>query len=129
MKQAFTKFILYNLLVSLGIVAAGALLFLFVLRDLYHPLMPVILFFTLIINLISFRLTIRKPDASSNVLQMVAKSFAIKFFSYIALTVAIILLEKEKASLFSLIIFLFILYIVFSILETRALIRFVRGNG
>ena len=128
MKKAFLKFILNNLTVSLGIAAIGAMLFFLVLRDLYHPLMPFILLFALIINLVTFRLTMRKPDAYSNILLIVTKSFAIKFFSYITLTVVIILLEKEKIPLLTLIIFVCILYIVFTILEVKAMIRLVRGN-
>jgi hypothetical protein len=122
MKPPLRIFIWQTIITSILICVAGFVLFLTVLKDLYHPLMPVILISAIGINFISFFL-LQGSGTQNNVMASVAKSFILKFFSYILLAIILLLIEKDKDQRIFLVLSEFLLYIVFTWLEVQAFLR------
>lgn len=124
MKKTFRKFLLLNVLITLIIGVLGACIFLFLLPKLYHSLMPAILLFAVSVNLLNFRVIMGNQNTSVNIMNAITKSFAIKFFSYIGLIVVLILIEKLKDQRLLLVLFVFILYMIYTIMEVVAFIDY-----
>ena len=118
---AFRKFLFKNLYVAITVALLGGILLFFTpLRTYYHPAMPFILMACFAINLVVFFLITRKKNKSTNITTEVTKSFGIKFFSYLILVGVLLLFEREKTPLISLVVTLFFLYIFFSFIEVKA---------
>ena len=126
MNPTFKRFFLQNLLLALAIAIIGGILFYSVLKAYYSFWLPIILAVCLLINILTFSIISGSNRKSGNIMILVTKSFAIKFFSYIGLAVVLIVSNDSKASIFPLIIALFILYIVFSAIEVNAFTRLVK---
>lgn len=126
MNKHYKKFITVNILVTFLIGAIGTILFLTILAEWYQPAMPIILAIALIINLVAFRMFLGREDASFNVMLAITKSFGLKFLSYIGLVVILLLVEKNKAHIISLVIVIFTLYIVYTILEVKAFSEYAK---
>jgi hypothetical protein len=126
MSPLLKKFMISNLVTMLIIAATTAILFMTILKDYFHWLIPVILLSSLIINLITFRVILGRKDSKLNIQSAIAKSFFIKFSSYIFLAVLVIFSKSPKPVMAALLAFLFSLYIIFSILEVKAFSEYAR---
>jgi hypothetical protein len=80
------------------------------------------------INLTLFYVVTRKKVTDTLLLSMVVKSFAIKFFSYIALVIIFLILEKTKVIRITFVAVLFILYFSFTWLEILNVLKFLKSG-
>jgi hypothetical protein len=128
MRTHFIRFLRNNLLLSFGLSLIGLILFLTVLPAFYHPFIPLLLLFALSINLILYFVVIRKEVNDTMLLSMVVKSFAIKFFSYIALVIIFLILEKTRVIRITFVIVLFVFYFSFTWLEIQSLLKFLKSG-
>lgn len=126
MRPTFKQFLVQNIILSLVILAIGIPLAFSVIPGLMHPLSPLILLFAFMVNVLLFRLILGKKDVPLNMTMAITKSFALKFFSYIALVVIIVLAEKNKDQILLMVVTVFIHYILFTIIEVRAFTTIVR---
>ncbi|MBN1949670.1 MAG: hypothetical protein JW801_00600 [Bacteroidales bacterium] len=120
MKPTLRKFLLQTVILGILLILAGFILFSTLLSGYFHPLIPVILIVAVLINIFTFRLMIQ---STSKILQTIIKSFSLKFLSYIALTIVIVLVEKGKTERIILIATEFFLYIIFTFHEVNSFIR------
>lgn len=122
----FKKFILTNLLVTLILTIVGGILFYAFIPGYFHSLMPFLLLAAFLINLLTFRLIMGRKGKPLNIMSAVVKSFGIKFFSYIGMVVVLILIPGLRSFLIPLIIYVFALYIIFTVIEVKAFSAYVK---
>jgi uncharacterized membrane protein YesL len=126
MKTSYKKFILHTIILGVLLTLVGLLLFVTIIPSYYHPYMPAILVIAMLINIFTFRLMI---GSTENIMKAIIKSFALKFFSYIALAIIILLSESEKTARITLILSEFVLYIIFTFHEVNSYIRVVKNDS
>jgi hypothetical protein len=128
MNRHLKKFLTENLILSGVLLFVGGILFLTVLKLFYSDFFPFLLLFAFIINLSLFYVVTRKNVTDTLLLSMVVKSFAIKFFSYIALVIIFLILEKTKVIRITFVAVLFILYFSFTWLEILNVLKFLKSG-
>jgi hypothetical protein len=128
MNNSFKKFLILNLFTSLVLAALGWILFSTVLSGFYLPVFHFLLLFALLINLLTFYILTRQKYSPARSPQIISKSFGIKFFSYLLVSLAFFLLEKNNRTIISFILVLFCLYLPFTILEIASLTKFFKAD-
>jgi hypothetical protein len=129
MNSELRKFLATNFYAALIIAAIGAILFSTLLSEYYQPLMPLLLLTSLLINLLTYRVIIGKKNQKLNIMLAVAKSFALKFFSYIAIIVILLVIKSLRPQILSLIVAVFFLYLVFTFIEVKAFSAYVKNSA
>ena len=123
MKQFTIKVIVLTLLLGL----AGGLIFLYVIPSRYSPVFPFILLFVSLFTLIShyFHHSRIKADFSSFARAHMVITI-VRLFVFSALTILYLVLSKEN--IVSFLVVVGILYIAFTLLETRELAKLSGRN-
>lgn len=124
----FKNFVVKNLILTFIFAVSGTILFLTILKSYYHPIYPVVLLIALLINLVLFRLTLTKNKANQTFLVLIL-SFAIKFFSYLILTIVYFMYQEEMLFRIAYIFVLFIVFIGFTSLELKMSSKFFKSNS
>ena len=128
MNSPVRNFLIKNLLLTLLFAVIGTILFLYFLKGFFHPLYPVLLIVALAVSTISFYFS-SKPQLSGNkMLTAMMKSFAIRFFLYLGIAVIFLLLEKQTRQRIVFIITMFCIYLVYSFIEIRSLLKVIRSK-
>ena len=122
------NFLIKNLLITLFMVFVGFILFSYFLTGYYHFLYPVLLLTAFITNVLSFYISIKSPVAGNKVLNAVVKTFALRFFLYMGITIIYLLLEDQSKQRIVFIIILFCLYLIYSILEVTNLLKIIKSK-
>ncbi len=128
MGKHFYSFLRKNLILSCILALIGGIIFCTSLKTFYFPFIPLLLVFALIINLILYYAVTRKEVADTQLMNLVVKSFAIKFFSYIALVIIFLIIEKTRVIRITFVAVLFVLYISFTWLEIQSLLKFLKSG-
>jgi len=128
MNLFFKQFLLKNLLISIILAILGWIIFSTFLSGLYHPIFLFLLFFSLIINLLIFYVVTRKKNSVSRSPMIIFKSFGIKFFSYVGITLVFFLIEPNMRFRITFILVMFCLYMAFTFLEITSLTKFFKAE-
>jgi hypothetical protein len=126
MNISFKGFFIKNLLISAVIAVIGGILFSTIFSKYYHPIFPILLVFALITNLLVYYIISGKSYSAYKSSQIIILIFAIKFFSYVAITIIFLLIEKDFQSRILYIIVLFCIYIAFTIIEVDSCAKFLK---
>jgi hypothetical protein len=126
MKAYFSKFLYKNLIVAMILAIIGTILFCTVLHAFFHPVFPILLLLAFIINVILFYIVTRKEVSDNQLLNLVIKSFLIKFFSYLSIVLIFLILEKTRTIRITFVVVLFILYFGFTWIEIQSLLKFLK---
>jgi hypothetical protein len=127
MNSSYKKFFINNLIVSGVLAVLGWALFSSALSAYYQPMFPLLIVFALSINLIIFYI-VTHNQTPSKAAQIVAKGFAIKFFSYIGITIIFFLIENNLRLRIVYIFVLFGIYIIYTVLEVISLTKFFKAR-
>jgi hypothetical protein len=121
------QFLIKSSILTFSIFIIGSVLFGTILQEWYsHSLPAVLLFFYLLTNLMhAYFLRIIKTQLSTFNSLYLAMNF-LKMFIYLIVAILVIVLDKEKVKSF--LIFYFVLYLSFSILEVTEITKAVRNN-
>lgn len=122
----FRKFFIVNTIVAIVLLILGAILFITQFSEYYHNFFIILLLLTYVVNLTVFYVVTKDAGRIDNSLLIVAKSFAIKFFSYLILALVFLLLAKTPEIKITFVIILFSLYIIFTVLEISSLVKFFK---
>jgi hypothetical protein len=128
MTNFYKKFFVNNLVVSAVLAAIGWAMFSSVLSGYYQPMFPLLIVFALLINLIMFYIVTHKNQSPSRASQIIIKGFAIKFFSYLGITLLFFLIENNFRLRITYIFTLFCIYVVYTILEVISLTKFFKAR-
>jgi hypothetical protein len=128
MNISFKKFLISNLIVSVILTTFGWLLFTTVLSGLYRPMFLWLLLFALSINLLIFYIVTRKKYTVGKSPIIIFKSFGIKFFSYVGITLVFFLIEHDFRIRLTYILVLFCLYLTYTFLEITSLTKFFKAE-
>jgi hypothetical protein len=129
MNDHYKKFLVNNLLVSAVLVVLGWALFSGILSVYYQSMYPLLIVFALLNNLTLFFFVTRKNQSQSKTIRIVVAGFAIKFFSYIVITLLFFLIEKNFNLRVGYIAALFFVYMIYTIVEVISLTKFFKtGN-
>jgi hypothetical protein len=129
MNNSFKKFLILNLFTSFVLAALGWILFATVLSGFYLPVFHFLLLFALLINLLTFYILTRQKYSPARSPQIIFKSFGIKFFSYMFVTLVFFLVEKNTRIRINYILVLFCLYLPFTIIEITSLTKFFKAEN
>lgn len=124
----FRRFLGLNTIVTVMVFILGFVLFKTVFYRYFHYSSIILVLFAYGINIIVFYLATKNKVEANRSMVVVAKSFAIKFFSYLVLALIFLLLAETSEMKITFAILLFSLYIVYSILEIGSLIRFFKTD-
>jgi hypothetical protein len=128
MKISFKGFFIKNLLIFTIMAIIGGILFSTVFSKHYHPIFPILLVFALINNLLVYYIISEKNQSAIKSSQIIMLIFAIKFFSYVAITIIFFLVEKDFQVRIFYIIALFCIYIAFTIVEVDSCSKFLKSG-
>jgi hypothetical protein len=128
MTSHFRQFLIRNILVGFLLAIIACVSYIIFFADYYHPFLPVILILATGINIILYYVITRKKVSDSQLVNWVLKSFAIKFFSYLAMALLFFLIVNNKPQRISFVIGLFIVYFVFTSLEIVSLLKFLKSE-
>ena len=117
------KFLISNIFITILLGIICSVLFLTILAPYYHNFLPVALFLAFVINLIVYAIGSRNNSKNKHPMLVIIYSFAIKFFSYVALILTYIFLESEPGNRIVIILFIFLFYLAFTFIEVRALVK------
>lgn len=120
------NFLVVNLLITILLATIGAIIFVYFLPGFYHILYPVLLLLALVINLLSYYFSIRTRHTGNQIMNAMIKSFALRFFSYLGIAIIFLLIENRINHRLAFILTLFILYLIYSIIEITSLVREIR---
>lgn len=127
MLNNFKGFAIKNIILTLFLAALGGLLFSTVFKKYYNHIFPILLILALIINLGIYRLAVNKKKVNQSLLFLVL-SFAIKFFSYLIITVLFLLMQKDLPTRLAYIIVLLIVFVTYTTLEIKMLSKIFKTN-
>lgn len=126
MSTHFRRFFILNTLATLAILIIGAGLFTTQFSKYFNSFYIILLLFAYLVNLTVFFVVTKDAGGGDKSLQVVAKSFAIKFFSYLIMALVFLLLSKRPEIKVTFVIVLFSLYLIYTVLEISSLIRFFK---
>jgi hypothetical protein len=127
MTEKYRKVILNNLFLTFILAICGTILFSTILSNYYHHIFLLLLVVSLSLNLIIFRLAVIKNKVNQSFFLLVI-SFALKFFSYILITVIYFIYQPVLLYRVAYIFVLFIVFISFTSLEVKMLSKFFKTN-
>ncbi len=122
-ESVFRKFVLQILLLAAAMAVAGALVWGLVLPRLYSPVMPFLLLFFFLFTILTFYWLLRTDDFKRFAQAAMIVTF-LRLIVYAAITV--LCLAFSRAHPVSLVIWIGLVYIVFSFWETHTLSKVVR---
>lgn len=128
MNIVFRKYLVNNLIIALILAILGNIFFVSFLKTYYHPIFPVLLIYTLIVNLLAFLVVTQKKTVNTQLLSIVGKLFAVKFFSYLLVAILFLVLVEQRTYRISFVLVLFCLYFAFTIIELTALTKFFKSE-
>lgn len=126
--NSYRDFLIKNIILTLILAICGAILFSTILRSYYKNIYPLLLILALSINLIIFWLSIKKNKVNQSFILLVL-SFAIKLFSYLAISIIYFIYQKEMLYRVAYICVLFIVFLAYTSLETKMLSKFFKSNS
>jgi hypothetical protein len=126
MSTHFRKFFILNTIATIVVLIIGTGLFTTRFSEYFHFFYIILLILAYAINLTVFFIITKDIGGADKSLLVVAKSFAIKFFSYLILAVVFLLLSKTPEIKITFAIILFSLYLIYTVLEISSLIRFFK---
>ena len=129
MNNYFKRFLLKNILITLIILALSAFVFYFLSFPYFSPEYLLIPPFALAINIIGFKISSKKTELDKNPTSLLAKSFALKFFSYLGITIFYLVMESDKLLRITFVIILFCIYTIFTILEVTEITRLIKAEN
>jgi hypothetical protein len=124
----FRQFLIRNILVGFLLAIIAGVFYTIFFAKFYHPFLPAILILATGINIILYYVITRKKVSDSQLVNWVLKSFAIKFFSYLAMALLFFLIVSNKPQRISFVISLFIVYFSFTSLEIVTLLKFLKSE-
>lgn len=122
----FRKFLIKNTIATFAIFLLGAILFSTLFPEYYHPFFIILVLIASFVNLAAFYIATNTKGEKDKSLQIVIKSFAIKFFSYLIMALIFLLLVKISELKITFVIILFSLYMIFTALELTSLLKFFK---
>ena len=126
MSTHFRKFFIVNTIATIAVLILGTILFTTQFSKYYHYFYIILLLLTYAVNLTVFYVVTKDAGRNDNSMLIVAKSFAIKFFSYLILALVFLLLSKTPEIKITFVIILLSLYIIFTVLEISSLVKFFK---
>lgn len=127
MSVHFQKFLIKNSIATLIVLALGAVLFSTRFSEYFHFSFIILVLIAYIVNLSVFYAITKNKKGSDNSMMVLAKSFGIKFSSYMILAIIFLLVNKTAEIKITFAILLFALYIIFTVLEITSLIKFFKS--
>lgn len=126
MTDHLRKFLFNNFIAFIIFGLVGTILFSTVLSAYFHFIYPVILVLSCGINLLVYYLFTKKEIPANRTTILISQSFAIKFVYYLSAASFFVFLVESQALKITFVLVLFVLYLVFTILEVTALLRFFK---
>ena len=126
MSTHFRRFFIINTIVTITVLILGAVLFATHFSQYFHFSYIILLILAYAVNLTVFFVVTHKTGGTEKSMQVVVKSFGIKFFSYLILALVFLLLSKTPEIKITFAIILFSLYLIYTVLEISSLIRFFK---
>jgi hypothetical protein len=128
MDENYRNVVIKHLILALVLTVFGLVLFGTIFRNYYQNIFPILLFIALIVNLLIFKLAFKKNKVNQSFFLLVS-SFALKFFTYLLITILYFVRESEMLYRVTYIFVLFIIFISFSSLEVKMLTKFFKTNS
>ena len=128
MNQYFKSFLRKNIIITLIILAIGSIIYLYFSIPYFSLVYLLIPPFALIINIIGFKISSKKTELDKNPTLLLTKSFALKFFSYLGITIFYLVIESDKLLRITFVIILFCIYTIFTILEVTEITRLIKAE-
>jgi hypothetical protein len=129
MNKSFRSFLINNLVLTLILTIFGTLLFSTIFSVYYQQIFPLLILLGISVNLIVFYIALNKSKSINQSHFILISSFAIKFVSYLIITVIYFLFEKEIQDRIIYIIVLFFIFITYTSLEIKALSKIFKTAG
>jgi hypothetical protein len=128
MSNNYQNFLIKNLILTIILIICGVILFSTILKNYYHDIYLVLLLVALIDNLIIFKLALKKNKVNQSLLILIL-SFAIKFFTYLLISIVYFIHVNELVYRGAYIFVLFIVFIAYTSLEIKMLSNFFKSNS
>jgi hypothetical protein len=127
MSSSFKKFLIKNLFVSILLVVIGWVLFSTFLSDYYQNIFGLLVVFAMFINLSVFYIVTKKSYTASKTPQIIIISFAIKFFTYLGISLFFFMVDTNLKHRLAFILVLFCVYLIYTFLEITSLTRYFKA--
>ena len=129
MNEYFKRFLLKNTLISLLLLALGAFVFTNISPQYYDLKSVLIIPFAFIVNLVVFKIASKKSELFGSPTLLLTKSFALKFFAYLGITIFYLVIEPGKLFRITFVVILFCVYTVYTILEVTEITRVIKAEN
>jgi hypothetical protein len=129
MNYSFRRFLINNLVLTLILTIFGTILFSTIFSVYYQQIFPFLILLGLSVNLLVFYIALNKSKSINQSHFILISSFAIKFVSYLIITVIYFLFEKEIQDRIIYIIVLFFIFITYTSLEIKALSKIFKTTN